>query len=106
MKVCFDFKNDSFSCMPRPTLLKSRFMAISILVILSVVSVIISLFSLFAILRALASSQSSQQTAIVKVTGDLRQDLSDRLNEKFMLINKSCEALGYFSWSVDVKLAE
>lgn len=25
---------------------------------------------------------------------------------KFMLINKSCEALGYFSWSVDVKLAE
>ena len=25
---------------------------------------------------------------------------------KFVLINKSCEALGYFSWSVDVKLAE
>jgi hypothetical protein len=25
---------------------------------------------------------------------------------QFMLINKSCEALGYFSWSVDVKLVE
>ena len=25
---------------------------------------------------------------------------------KFMLINKSCEALGYFSWAVKVKLAE
>ncbi|WP_283190130.1 AidA/PixA family protein [Pseudomonas sp. PMCC200344] len=25
---------------------------------------------------------------------------------KFMLINKSCEALGYFRWSVDVTLAE
>jgi len=25
---------------------------------------------------------------------------------KFMLINKSCEALGYFSWSVSVKLVE
>ncbi|MHC8335322.1 AidA/PixA family protein [Pseudomonas sp. LB3P25] len=25
---------------------------------------------------------------------------------KFMLINKSCEILGYFSWAVDVKLAE
>jgi hypothetical protein len=25
---------------------------------------------------------------------------------QFMLINKNCEALGYFSWSVDVKLVE
>ena len=25
---------------------------------------------------------------------------------QFMLIDKSCEALGYFSWSVEVKLAE
>jgi hypothetical protein len=25
---------------------------------------------------------------------------------QFMLINKNCEALGYFSWSVNVKLVE
>ena len=48
-------------------------MEIVILILLSLISVIVSPFSLFALSKA---------------AGEMRQDLSDRLNEKFLLINK------------------
>lgn len=84
-------------------------MGMSIVLVLSVISVAISGVVLVALTRikntltkpdvlkselqaALAKNSVDLSTAIVKSTADLRQDLSDRLNDKFLNIGKDISA--------------
>src|SRR4051794_35909757 len=52
-------------------------MEMSILLVLSGLSVLLSLYSIFSLIKTSTKS-----------TGDIRQEISDRLNEKFLLISK------------------